>query len=105
MKLTDLNPNFVGAGGEGVTRDGQPVPERHGIGVSFDCPCGQCGERAYIAFANPLDGGPPHDADGHHPTWNRVGDVFETMTLAPSIQRMGGCKWHGHIVNGEVLQA
>lgn len=99
MRLTTLNPCWVRAGGEGVSHaDGSSVPERKGVGVSFDCPCG-CKDRAYIPFKNPLDGGPPHDTN--HPTWDRTGEDFETLTLKPSIQRVGGCKWHGFITNGE----
>ena len=105
MKFTELNPRFVGSGGEGITdKDGNPVPERKGIGVSFDCPCGSkdC-RRAFIQFSNPMDGGAPIDADGRH-TWQRSGDTFETMSLTPSIQRMDNCRWHGFITNGEVIK-
>ena len=49
MKLTDLNPRWVGAGGEGISdADGNPVPARAGIGLSFDCPCG-CDQRCFEA--------------------------------------------------------
>lgn len=106
MKLTDLNPSFVNAGGEGIFQiDGQPSTRRVGIGLMFTCPCGQCDEDhdCYVDFANPLDGGPRHVADG--PAWTRTGDSFETLTLTPSIHRVkekGGCGWHGFITNGEV---
>ena len=44
MRLTDLNPRWVDAGGEGITTlAGDPVPARHGIGMLYDCPCEQCG--------------------------------------------------------------
>lgn len=102
MKLTDLNPRWVGAGGEGISdKDGNPVPARHGVGVSFDCPCG-CGTRTYLDFQNPLDGGPAHDTRGPH--WKRQGETFETLTLKPSIRRTPprGCGWHGFVTNGEV---
>lgn len=50
MKLVDLNPSWVGAGGEGVSdKEGSPVPKRHGIGITFDCPCG-CRRRVYVSF-------------------------------------------------------
>lgn len=67
VKLTDLHPRFVGAGGEGVYSrtdrlctacngenaaacprchgDGYeyaPAPKRTGVGLSFDCPCATC---------------------------------------------------------------
>lgn len=106
MKLTDLNPQWVGAGGPGVTRNGKPVTERHGIGLTFDCPCG-CGIRGYVSFANPLDGGKPR-LSPDEPSWQRTGDTFETLTLSPSIHRIpdrGGCGWHGWVRNGEVTSA
>jgi len=103
--LKGLDPGFVGAGGEGVYRKGEdgelhPIPRREGIGLSFKCPCG-CGDRVYVDFSNPLDGQPPHRADGH--TWERTGETLEEHTLHPSIQRVGGCNWHGWVRNGEVL--
>lgn len=116
MKLTDLNPRFIGAGGDGVfVRSAEgiltPAPERHGVGVTFNCPCGQHedakGGRCFIPFANPLDGGPQYGPQG----WTREGDTFETLTLRPSILRKKwtdrhgrehGCGWHGFITNGEI---
>lgn len=99
-KLTDLNPRFVGAGGEGITNSetGEQVPERHGIAISFDCPCGgKCGQRAVLQFENPLDGRP---YESPHPKWKRIGKTFEDMTLTPSIQRRSGCNWHGYLTDG-----
>jgi hypothetical protein len=111
MKLIDLAPRWVGAGGEGITQaDGSPAPERHGVGITFICPCGthpRDGEydtdRCCIIFENPLDGGGRFDATtpGHY--WTRVGETFETLSLTPSIQRVGGCGWHGFITNGEMI--
>jgi len=99
--LVDLNPRWVGAGGEGIyDRDGNAVPERHGVGIAFDCPCG-CGLRGYVDFENPLDGGPPKVIPGH-PCWKREGETFETLTLSPSILRKEprGCGWHGFLRDG-----
>lgn len=113
MKLTDLNPVFLGQGGPGVFRrdsyTGELVeaPRREGVGVQFDCPCG-CDSPCFVPFRNPLDGGPDESGrlDGG---WVREGDTFETLTLRPSIRRLasatspnGGCGWHGFITNGEV---
>lgn len=108
MRLTDLNPQWLDSGGEGVSNaDDTPAPERHGIAVGFDCPCGN-GERVCIMLRNPLDGGPAL-LDGR-PSWERTGDTFETLKLAPSIQRAdpNGCRWHGFIgkdIPGEVTTA
>jgi hypothetical protein len=106
MKLTDLNPSWFGAGGAGISRrqpDGSlmPAPERRGVGLAFDCPCG-CDEKVYVALSNPLDGGAPYTDPGE-PTWQRTGDTFEALTLSPSLQRIGGCGWHGWVRGGEVI--
>lgn len=101
MRLTELNPKFLGGGGEGIfDKDHNPAPERHGLALSFDCPCG-CDSPCCIHFENPLDGGPPYPQT----TWKRTGETFETLTLTPSIQRVGGCAWHGFITDGEVIKA
>lgn len=104
MRLTDLHPEFCGAGGEGISNpDGSPAPERHGVGLLFDCPL-PCESRCYVAFANPLDGGPPY-INPNQSTWQRTGETFETLTLTPSIFRdpaKGGCGWHGFVTAGEV---
>jgi hypothetical protein len=64
MKLTDLHPRWLGAGGDGVYMPGPdacalcagvgcdtchstgkayvPAPTRTGVGISFDCPCATC---------------------------------------------------------------
>lgn len=100
MKLTDLNPRFVDAGGQGVMNaDKTPIPKRHGIGLSFDCPCGCKETRVYVSFENPIDGGEVYEKD--RPTWKRTGDNFDNITLTPSIFRSGGCRWHGFLTNGE----
>ena len=102
MKLTDLNPNWVGAGGPGITtRDGQPVPQQHGVGISFDCPCGKCDVRCHVYFENPLGGSATLDSTV---LWKRDGSTFETMTLNPSIHRVKppGCGWHGWVKQGQV---
>jgi len=97
-KLLDLNPRWVSSGGAGVTRDGIPVPERNGIGIMCDCPCG-CAQDLFVPFANPLDGHPSDYPSG----WQREGNTFETLTLRPSILRSpkrGGCGWHGFLTLG-----
>jgi hypothetical protein len=101
MRLTELNPSWIGAGGEGVTCNGLPVPERHGIGLICDCPCG-CGNTLYIPFKNPLDNGIQY---GEGTSWDREGDNFENITLSPSIRRIareGSCGWHGFIRKGNI---
>ncbi len=102
MRLIDLNPKWIGAGGEGVTlADGSPAPERHGVGIVFDCPCG-CGTRAMIEFTIATDGKPWRAG-----AWKRTGDTFDMLTLSPSIQRAepDGCRWHGFIRDGKAVNA
>lgn len=101
MRLTTLNPKFLGAGGPGISNaDGSPAPKRHGVGIIMDCPCGDAdeGHQLYVPFKNPIDGGTSVEPRG----WDRTGDTFDTLTLSPSILRTTGCKWHGWIRNGEV---
>jgi len=107
MRLLDLHPQWVGAGGPGISdAHGNPVPERHGVGIMFDCPCGGDCEPVYLGFQNPVDGGLPHAGAGH-PLWERRGDDFATLTIRPSIQRIPGvgslCRWHGFVTVGEVV--
>lgn len=118
MRLSDLHPQFLGSGGEGIRRPSvrpcqpcggsgcdachrtgkeyEPAPRREGVGVLFDCPCG-CGSPCFIHFDRPLDGGPSVSTHA----WTRVaGDTFDTLVLQPSILRStqrGGCGWHGYI--------
>ncbi len=108
MKLTELEPQFYGAGGEGISdAAGNPVPARNGVGIMLNCPCG-CGEWLAVPFANPIDGGPNVSEKG----WQRTGDTFETLSLTPSILRVKwkdtkgvehGCGWHGYITNGQII--
>ena len=90
MKLTDLNPTWFDSAG---------TPKRLGVGMMFDCPCGKCGDRTHVNFNNPLDGGPA--VAKFPPRWSREGDTFETLTLHPSVHRIGGRGWHGWLKNGE----
>lgn len=103
MRLVELNPRWFGAGGQGITdRQGHPVPERHGVAIGFDCPCG-CGESVAVHLKNPIDGGAP--CAPASALWERTGEDFETLTLTPSLQRIGGCGWHGFVRNGEIVNA
>lgn len=104
MKLKDLNAEFVGAGGPGITNaDGSTPERRSGVGVIMDCPCGECDEhrRLFVPFRNPIDGGPPMK---YGALWERTGDTIESLTLSPSVNRLDGCRWHGWIRNGEAVE-
>ena len=115
MKLTNLHPEWIDGHVPMTSDGGGPLPPlgtnaRRGIGMICDCPCGKCdpedGGRLYVPFANPLDGGPEHEAN--RPAWRRTGETFAAMTLEPSILRdpdKGGCGWHGWVCNGEAVPA
>jgi len=100
MRLSELNAKFYGISDPLIYSMGKPLPRRSGIGVSFDCPCG-CGDRCYIPFSNPLDCGPA-EPNITGKAWKREGDTIDTLTLSPSVQRIGGCQWHGNIKDGNV---
>ncbi|HWB15991.1 MAG TPA: DUF6527 family protein [Vicinamibacterales bacterium] len=123
MRLVDLHPDFLNAGGPGIYQQTdrpceacggsgcdtchnsgkayEPAPRINGVGVEFDCPCGNHDEqhRCYVPFENPIGGGPTRQG------WRREGETFETLTITPSILRnraRGGCGWHGWITRGDV---
>jgi hypothetical protein len=71
-----------------------------------------------VFFANPICGNPPAGvsqadwvkrAEANHLTdhhigavlWQRTGETFETLTLAPSIDCSKWGHWHGLITNGD----
>jgi hypothetical protein len=103
MKLTELNPRWVGTGGEGITdKDGKPVPYREKIGISFNCPRCSDSHRVVIEFSNPPDRLASPRSDGH--TWNRSGDTFDNLTLTPSIASLSpDCGAHFFVTNGEIV--
>ncbi len=103
MRLTDLDPHWYAYAG------------RHGQGIDFDCPHCPAGQRTKlaVAFANPLDGGPPEElrdfkfpdgTAGRTVYWYRTGETFDMLSLSPSVdaQSRGVGHWHGFITQGEV---
>jgi hypothetical protein len=104
VKLTDLNPQWIGCGGLGVLdANKNPIPRREAVALEFNCPCG-CEHPVIVSLANPPDGGEPFDAGRDRPRWQLTGTDFATLSLSPSIQRVypEPC-WHGFITNGEVI--
>lgn len=114
MKLVDLHPNWI----RGRWLDAQGVEQfaegRSGMGLLFDCPVH--GEACPLAvwFENPVDGLPKVTRSGRDGKswWQREGETFEVLTLAPSIhvqdpQPDGSLRthWHGWIRSGEVSNA
>jgi len=100
MKLTDLNPRWIG-------RDGTFTPDASdgGCGVAFDCP-GCRKHTIAVHFDKPLDGGRARSTR----SWDRTGETFDTLTLTPSILEsisngagaLIEC-WHGFVTNGEIV--
>lgn len=96
MKLTDLNPKWVGCG--------EPGNEII-FGLRFDCPHCRV-QKLAVLFSPFID---PHNwipriGEFHmdKQKWNREGETFETLTLKPSINTEFSGHWHGFIENGEV---
>lgn len=107
MKLTELNPKWIGpAWGQ----HGDPgLPAGIISGIRFDCPHCRV-QRLAVMFEPPIDPTnylkiPLGKLDGVN-VWHREGDTFETLSLSPSIDTVGAVHteghWHGFITNGEV---
>lgn len=100
MKLTDLNPRWIGL-------HGWSSDSIFYIGLTFDSPFRK-GQRLAVLFT------PPIDPDGlmarygwgllfpDQKHWQRSGDTFDTLTLSPSLDFSKHDEWHGHITNGEI---
>lgn len=95
MKLSELNPQWD-------DRDWE-VPPRLGVGLWFDCPTCQPGQRVrlHIWFADPIDGGSSKAPDPQH-GWIRSGSSFETLSITPSVDCSRCGHWHGFITGGEI---
>ena len=95
MRLVDLEPMWTETGPENTID-----PNRTGIGVVFNCPCG-CKSYIGVMFSNPLDG--KQAFPDNRVKWKREGESFEDLTLTPSIRLLSGCKWHGFVTKGELI--
>lgn len=97
MRLVDLDPSWIDHG------------DRRGIGVRFRCMTGHCKGYLWILFANPIDGGPAYEGESFRLIldirdqsdeqdekykydrpcgkcrWQRIGEGFATMSMAPSV--------------------
>lgn len=113
-RLVDCNPRWGTRSGSGALRY-----------VTFDCPEGHAGCRHVIPFTPDLDGAAQTSPQANGAIWERTGDTFETLTLAPSIRReptyasreaalMAGaderyltpsmyCAFHGFIQGGQIV--
>lgn len=57
-------------------------------GLIYGCPCG-CASPGVLPFPG----------SGYATTWAWDGE-FDRPTVTPSIRRLDGCKWHGHLIHG-----
>ena len=110
MRISELNPKWIGIDGQLYGLNGKAL-----CGIRFNCP--HCGERLAVMFKPFID---PNNLyrnvawafpDAPNPNtgevssikfWDRTGDTFENLTLAPSIDCSASGHWHGFIKNGEV---
>lgn len=99
MKLTDLNPRWVGI-------HNWCSDSVYHIGITFDSPL-RTGQRLSVLFDPPIDSdrlaakygwGLPFPDMKH---WKRVGDTFDTLTLTPSLDFSAAGEWHGFITEGD----
>lgn len=58
--------------------------------ILFICPCG-CGDHTGVPVRPESTPGPVWTWDGNR----------DAPTLTPSLQRVGGCNWHGFLTAGE----
>ncbi len=99
MKLTELNPRWVGI-------HNWSSESSYHVGVSFNSPT--TGKRLAVLFSPAID---PDDLAAQYQwgeffpdskKWQRTGDTFEMLTLSPSLDFSASGEWHGFITNGEV---
>lgn len=109
MKLTELDPTFVRATGNGGHQDVATLAEAQG--VLFVCPsCYQRNGNSDIGVHMVLvwfrDRGVPDDAVPKPARWAVSGSSLDDLTLQPSISlqtdERSRDEWHGFITNGQV---
>lgn len=76
-RLVDLNPKFISYSGKA---DESPDS------LYFDCPEGHEDCHYHVPFSPALDGSPRPVLQANGAQWQRSGDTFETLSLAPSIR-------------------
>lgn len=118
MKLTDLEPTFVGDYHHGTDSPTDRTTYRElgptvdgAQGVLFICP--KCGNHSILCwFKNPRNAPPvPAEAFPRPGRWTFSGDTFDVLSLTPSVDLStitpespaspGRCYWHGFVTNGE----
>ena len=104
-KLIDYKPRWFGL--NSISESSKTIK----IGFTFRCPCKKCEESIdkgtrLAVYVTPID---PNNLLAETtwvqpvPTWKRIGEDFETLTLEPSIDASMTGHWHGHIINGQLI--
>lgn len=81
---------------------------RRAHGLLFLCPrcfernAGPIGTHSVICW---FRGRVPDDAQPGPGRWDVAGTSLRDITLAPSIQLIGGCAWHGYVRDGTAIGA
>lgn len=98
MKLTDLDPRWIGFGTDHESRLGLtfecPHCRTQRIGVAFHRQGHEAIDDAAIIASNPEMSG--------RPIWTMTGTGFEDLTLTPSIDASAAGHWHGFVTAGEI---
>jgi hypothetical protein len=97
VKLTELEPELLTHGID-VLRHVSALADAQG--VWFCCP--RCGNHQVMVWFR--DRGVPEEA-APRARWQVDGTSLENLTLSPSINILSGCKWHGWVRGGEVVDA
>lgn len=109
MRLTELEPEWLTyVSDDRRQRWGDALNPAEAHGIWFLCPAcfatngGPVGTHGVVCW---FRGRVPDSASPGPGRWTIEGSSFENLTLAPSIQLLSGCAWHGFIRNGEATNA
>lgn len=106
MRLVDLNPKFMKRIDDSHWQDVDAMQEADGI--IFLCPkCfqanrGSVGTHSIVCWKPSV----PQTTSPTPGRWNLVGTGFHDLSLvagSSSVKLEGGCEWHGHVTNGQIV--
>lgn len=112
MRLIELKPKWLKYKPEGDSKFFAYVDSlQEADGILFICP--KCfidnnmdftGVHSVICW---FEDKVPDELDPKPGRWNPVGNSYDDLTFVPgkktqSIQLLGGCNWHGYMINGDV---
>lgn len=96
-KLSELNPRMLVS--RSLPNGSWSEAAKRNVGMTFDCPCCRT-RRLLVHFRNPVGGTAPEPGVR---LWDRVGETFDTMTLAPSIDASSFGHAHFSVVGGLIV--